>query len=633
MLHTPTRQILTAALLALAALLLADLALLNALPGRYRVDVGTFRDKFYLYDTYRQETLDGASYRWTRARSALSFDGVGVAQAALTLHLGGRPAPGEVRLSIAGVPWANLTAEVAPRQYRLLLPPRPPQSLLIGIESETFQPPGDPRRLGVKIDAVGIDLLRGTLAAPLPAQLVAQYAALLLLTLTLLRLLVPRWLLALAIVAGAIGLASVPAVDLLAAHAYLPRIALAALALAGITIAVLPPFERWFVRQLDYGGAGEARLLWGLTLGAVVLRLVPVLYPTFGGQDLGRNLDRLFTTIGGQLVIIAPSGEFAKGLTIYPPGPYLGLMPLGVVSGDYEAWLQGALAIMDGFSALFVALLARRLGGSAAAGRLALVWYAASYTAFACLVYSFSAQTYGQWFTAPMALLLLGIGGAASGRERALWTTTLILLLFAALSHIGVAFLAFGWMGMYLLIDTIVRRRVAWRMWLGVAGCAALALVMLYIFIVQQTLSHASAAILPASERSLFPGFRWLLISGARLAYSDLGLALLIPGLVLAVGRVGGDLARRVVPLSMLGTLLVYLLIDLTLNVQVRYFYFLLPLALASIGLALGWLAARGRLGALGAWALTAAVALPTVVLWLSATFGDGKISMTPLTH
>jgi hypothetical protein len=67
--------------------------------------------------------------------------------------------------------------------------------------------------------------------------------------------------------------------------------------------------------------------------------------------------------------------------------------------------------------------------------------------------------------------------------------------------------------------------------------------------------------------------------------------------------------------------------------VQVRYFYFALPLVLAAIGIALGGLAERWRWGWLLAWGLALAIIAPMVSLWISTTLGDGKIPMTPLTH
>ena len=86
-------------------------------------------------------------------------------------------------------------------------------------------------------------------------------------------------------------------------------------------------------------------------------------------------------------------------------------------------------------------------------------------------------------------------------------------------------------------------------------------------------------------------------------------------------------------PLAMLLTALLFVVVDITLAMQVRYFYFALPLALAAIAIVLGRLAARGRWARVVAWTLVLALLLQGAVAWLAAALGDVQISMTPLTH
>ncbi|HWQ12393.1 MAG TPA: hypothetical protein VNL77_06325 [Roseiflexaceae bacterium] len=644
-------QILRSLLLIAAAALLAvaaDIVLLRAHPGVYYVDVGNFRDKYFLDDAHRQEAAEDGTYRWTQASSFLSLAEVGVVRHALLhLDLGGRPEPAALTLLLNGQPWTGFTAGSAPRRYTLLLPPDMPDSLQVEIRSPTFQVPGDPRRLGVKVDGFGVAFLRDVLPLPLREHALAQVGALALLQVTALRMGWGWRRQALLLAATALGLAAALAGELLLAHAYMPRLAAAALALALLTWLGLPLVERAAAREEArdpacpaWGGVREVRLLWALMLVAVALRLVAVLYPTFGGQDLGRNIHRFVLTNSGQLVIIAPSGEFARGLTIYPPGPYLALMPLGLLTEDLGSILQGSLALMDGVTALLVGLLARRLGGGDTAGRLALALYAGNIAAFGAMSYSFSAQIFGQWFTAPMLLLLLAARGMPEART---WLLVYVLMAFQLLSHIGVAFLAVAWLGLTLFLLTVAWRRVSWWGWAGYTLTCVLSFVLLYIFILDETLAHASREVLPGEAGVLFPGYRILLVNGLRIGYSDVGLALLPLGLALVWRRArrayrAGErremaLQYLAAPIAALLTLLFYLLVDLLLNVQVRYFYFALPLVLAVIGVTLGEIAARGRLARLAAWALALAVLAPQVAQWFSATFGEGKIPMTPLTH
>jgi hypothetical protein len=623
-------------LLAMAALLLfaADIVLLGLHPGAYRIAIGNFRDKYFLEHAHRQEAAeDGTTYRWTEGQSTLWLNQVNVGSATLlTLDLGGRPAPAQTTLTFRDAPWVDFTAQTSGRLYTLLLPPDSSDQIWIGIRSETFQAAGDPRQLGIKLEGFTVRNLHSGLSLPPLGQYLLQFALLVTAQLTILRLGWPRWRQAALLAVLALSLAALLSSELLLAMEFLPRLLAAGAVLAGLTWIVFPLLERWATAFVE---SGELRLLWALTLGACLIRLIGVLYPSFGGQDLDRNLNRLLTTMVGQLYIIAPSGEFAKGLTIYPPGPYLGLMPGALLTDDTASLMQGGLALMDGFSALLTALLAHKLGGDKHAGRLALLLYAGNTTAFGAMSYSFSAQIFGQWFTAPLALLLLT---NAAPPARRTWLFAMILLSFGVFAHIGVALLGIGWVGLILVFTTLAYRRIPrWGWGLFIASCL-FAFGFLYVEIIGPTLTHASQQVVPRSVGSgtFFKGYRILLVNGVRLAYSDIGLALLPIGLwLMRPAQPGAQtwLQQRVVIFAWLGTVFFFLMVDLILDVQVRYFYFALPLVLALIALPLGRLASWNRWGQLAAWAIALAIVLPQIALWFSATWAEGKIPMTPLTH
>src|SRR5258705_151552 len=95
----------------------------------------------------------------------------------------------------------------------------------------------------------------------------------------------------------------------------------------------------------------------------------------------------------------------------------------------------------------------------------------------------------------------------------------------------------------------------------------------------------------------------------------------------------GKGWGRQVAPLTLLLTTLLFFVVDLGLAMQVRYFYFALPLALAAIAILLGRVAARGRWARLVGWALVLALLLQGAIAWSGAAFGEIQISMTPLTH
>jgi hypothetical protein len=640
------------------ALLLADIALLRLHPGNYTVAIGNYRDKPFLERANYQETApDGTTYRWTTGDSVLRLNGIGATRTAfLTLNLGGRPHAGELRLTLNDQPWISTTAEAEPRRYVLLLPPDLPDSLALGLRSPTFSVAGDSRRLGIKVEGFTLALARDATPLPMPSQYLAQLAIVLAAQLSAVRL---GWrpraqaLLALAL---ALALAALLSGGLLLAYAYLPRLSISALALAALTWLALPLAERHLAWA---GGAREIRILWALALGACAIRLVGVMEPTFAGQDLGLNLGRLFKTITGQMVVIAGSSEFANGQTIYPPGPYLAALPGAVATQDYGSLLQGVLAILDGATAFLLALLARRLGGGRDAARFALLLYAGSIPAFAALQFGFSAQIFGQWFTAPLALLLLASDGPPSPRT---WLLATVVLLLGIFSHIGVAILGVAWMGLTLLL-TLPRdwRSALWGLAL-MAGGGMLALGLLYVDIAAITISHASGAVGQRAGGLL--GATPLLLKGTLLAYGEVGLALLPLGLALIYGgmassphderRKTNDEARlasqpslrrwsfalrqshwgrTVVPTAMLLTALLFFAVDVTLAMQVRYFYFALPLALPAIAIVLGRIAARGGWAKATAWAIVLLLLLQGVTAWFIAAFGDTQISMTPLTH
>jgi hypothetical protein len=623
---------LSLALGALAVVIVANLVVLAwATPAR-DVALGSHRDEYLLSGVHdREQGTDGSWYRWTTARSALAIAHPAVTRSAvLTLRLGGRPTPGSLDLQLDGRRWVSLTATVAPRAYQMLLPPERGARYTLTMLSETFRVAGDGRDLGAKLMSFRVAPLREGVWWPSPAQLGWQLAILLAVQVCLWRLgwraIVQAGILA----SLAVGLALQLSATLVFSHAYLPPLAVAAGALAVLTLVGLPAFERV---AADLLRPGTLRLIWGMMLVAAALRLAGVLYPGFDGQDLGRNVRRLLLTLGGELVIIAPSSEFARGITIYPTGPYLAAMPLLTLISDLPQYLEGFTALLDGTSVLFVALLARRLGGSERAAMLAATLMLGSVAAFSALYYQFTAQIFGQWFTAPIALVLLA--GVDVRPELRRWAWAVLLLQFAMYSHIGVTILAVSWFGTMWVLGA---RGGRWRAWLAAGalfgGSVALAVVLLYSFILEITLSHAGAVTSRPVDTSgtWFPGASPLMWRGAVLSFSEPGLLVLPVALWLALRPTWAGTRRIVVGGAAL-VALGYVLVNARFDLQVRYYYFVLPLALALIGIAWAHLARRGRAGLALAGALVLLTAGAGIVQWLGATFDERAISMTPLTH
>lgn len=604
-----------------------DIALLNLHSGHYAVDIGDFRDKAFLFNAHRQEVADGVTYRWTTEESNLWLSQIDVGpHTALTLMLGGRPQPGAMRLSLNETPWTTLTAATEPRRYRLLLPHRADHAWLdIGIASDTFNAAGDNRRLGVKLDGFKLQTLADGPRLPAIAHLQPQILALLFVHLTALRL---RWRRAAQTALGAaaaLALAFILSFDLLLAHSYLPRLAVAAAALALVSWIALP----WLEQIAAPMTPRTLHTLWALALAACAIRLAGVLYPTFSGQDMGFHTAHMTEVATGRLFLITGSTEFG-GRAVYPPGVYLSVIPGILVTDDLRALLQIVLAILDGLTALMVGFLALRLGGNLHAARIAIVLYAGSIAALGALNFGFAAQIFGQWFVAPLGLLLLREEWPPSTRT---WALVALVTVLAIFSHAGGGALVAGWLGLLLAALLLTSGRRILGALAPLALAALIGFALLYVSAAALMLGNAARQVQGAAGGAvgMFPGFSPLLVSGARLAYSEVGIMLLPLGI--ACATMARHPRRMIVVGAWLATAAIFLMINILTTMQVRYFYFALPAILALIALPLGQIATRGPGGRRTAWTLALALALPGILLWFQTTMSDGRISMTPLTH
>ncbi len=594
---------------------------------RYNIDAGSFRGGYFFNNAHAREIAsDGRAYRWTEPESEIYLGRPAISRdTILTLDLGSRPEPATISVDLAGQGSVSFEIAAQPRHYELLLPIPRWRDTVVGLSSPPIDAPDDPRPLGLSVEGVGLKLPASAIVTVPPSVYLAQLLLLLIAQVTLARLgwgwRVQAVVLALLAMALALMLGSV----LLISYVYLIRLISYAVLLALLTLFVLAIAPRYLARFAD---EREIRLLWSLTLLACAIRLVGVLYPTFGGQDLGLNLRRLNWVIDGQMVIIANSGEFGGGRTIYPPGPYLLVMPGLALSGDQAAVLQGVLATLDGITAFFVALLALLIGGNRTAARAALLLYAGNIAAFGAMSYGFSAQIFGQWLTAPIALLLMTARDPLAPR---VFFTALTLLLFAVLTHIGVAILNVSWICLTALLLIWRDRQRAPLIIAALLVCGGLAYGLLYNEIAGIMLAHVFASS-DEITGTLFPGWTWLLIRGALLAFSAAGWLLLPLGIWLYLRR-RPRRQEAVVPMAAFAIVVFYLIVDLLTGYQVRYFDFILPFFLAFLSLPLGLLARRGPAGRLTTVAFVGLLIAGNIMLWYAATMASGQISMTPLTH
>lgn len=621
----------------------------------YTIDAGGYGDQLLLRGFAEQERNDaGATYRWSGRRSEIAWSGVGLtAQLQATLLVGGTPpgapTPLPTALEVNGQQWGTLAVASGPRRYYLLLPAANDGGLRLVLDSPLLRDPAENREIGLRLDGVELRLGPGPLLPP-AWHLLAQLACLLLLATTLRVLYAspastrttgqqaandmrrPAWPLLLGTcLLGGLLLAIAEAAVLPLMSAYLPRLVGAAAVLTLLTALGLPLARR----TLPFVAERDLRCFWAVALVACGIRMAGMLYPPFATHDLPLNLKRLDAVTRGLLVLIAPSTEFAGEMTIYPPAPYIALLPSYLLLGSRPLVLQYGIPLLDGSSALFVGLLALRLGAASRAARIAAVLYAVSSLSFTALWWGFTAQAFGQWCIAPLALALIAAADHARLRT---WIAAALLFQLALLSHIGVAVLAVVWVTLALGLLLYQRSRAALvlppsftrRALVFYVASGVMALVLLYadvFFFMIREAGDAGETI----GQELGRGATFLFLKGTLLAYTPLGLPLVLVGLGMLWRR--APLGPRAVATAWVVTVLLFVAIDLLFGLIVRHLYFMLPLACIAAALPLHWLARRARWAEALAWGLVAAYGASGLWLWWLATIEYLKPTMAPLTH
>jgi toxin CptA len=625
-------------LVPLAAVLLALLLLIvesRALTQRpaAHLDVDTREANLLLSGFHAIERDGRGAYRWSSGDSRIAFDPVGAGgRLALTLRLG--PPPPELAaagftLGFGANRYADLPSDGRPRQYHVLVPHDAPRldGLTVMLQSRTVASAADPRAVGLRFETATLAVVGTGAVWPAPGLVLAQTALLLLGLLLLRRLAIPP-------VAAVVGLALLALAILalrdgqsLLVYRYLARLAVALALLAGLTYWLLPQAER---RLAWLGPPWLVRALWGITILACLVRFAGALYPLFSGFDLGLNVDRLIQNLSGRLVITRRSIEFHNGITVYPPGPYLVYMPGLLLGLSPPLLVQSASAFVDGLGALSVGALARALGARPRAALLAALLYAAVPVSLTALWWGLTAQVFGQALMAPLALALLA--ALRQPRRVALWVLAGVLLTVAALSHIGVTIVAFAWLGLAWL--ALARRGAAlpgaWlRLTLALAVSGVVSLALLYVDVAAlkvQQFDTVGREILSEGYEPIYA----LIWRGFLIAFHPLVLLLLPAGLLLLLRRrtpVGGP----ELILGWIGTALIFLLVEITTGLQVRYIYFLTPLACILAGLLLDRLAAHSATARRVAWVVAVLLLAQGSAAWLTSAFNDLRMSMVSL--
>lgn len=627
------RPPLLAAVLLVAWLWCANVAALYLFGQRpYTVDAGGYGDQLLLKGFYAQEeNAAGDTYRWTGPASSLQIDGAALTpNVQLQLAIGGTPdgapRPLPLMLTVNGNEWGPISVAPTPRQYHFLLPAAPDADLSVGFDSPLTRSATDPRPVGLRLDGIALRLGQGVLVPPLWHLLLQTICLGLLAWIVAGIRLNSRWQLGVlgigALLLGATEAGALPVMSL-----YLPRVIVVCGALAVLTWVGLP----FAARRLAWLRASELRWLWAVTLLACAVRMLAMAYPPFATHDVQTNVQRLDYVARGTLVIVAASAEFASALTIYPPAPYVALLPTYLLTGSRQMAIFLGLALIDGSTTLLIGLLAYRLRLDTFTARMAAALYAGSSLSFTALWWGFTAQTFGQWTTVPLALALLA---AVERPNLRVWLGTWVLFQIALLSHAGVAVLAVGWVTLTLGL-LLLRGHLGVHWWRSALVCYVLsglaAVALLYgdvlLLMVGQT-QRAGATV----SGQLWRGATILFVRGLLAAYSPPGLLLVVGGLALLLRRVPRPGPWALIA-AWIATLLLFIVVDLAYALIVRHFYFGLPLACIAAALALSTLARRNPWLRGLAWGLVALYCANGLFLWWQATVEYAKPTMTPLTH
>jgi len=477
------------------------------LPFHYRIDAGyeegVGSDLPFLRGFNGAERGDYGTFRWTGGRSSIHLPGVGRRGLLVSLTLLPGPAtlgPHELTVFAGDQELATLPLRPAGGRYWLIAPPaaQADGSLHLTLDSPTFSPPDDPRRLGVPLGLVTVTALPAGLVAPAWAPLGAWLAAAALAWMSARHALgtpyPPReraggrppahTYLAVGVLAGLLALAALldPPRWAFGATAALIACALAyPLALAARR--ALPALAARLHLPLDALSLSWLTLFIALSFA---LRYGGRLYPDSMHGDIGFHHNRFNDMVWGLIFIVSRN----RGVDFpYPPGPYSLVAPLTLIGLHPRAVLQLGAALVDALSAAVVYAIAARVTGQRAA-LLAAGIYVFTAATFMTTWWAFMTHIYTQFFHLLLiAALALGLSAWQSDapHARRWWTLGVGLLLsMVFLGHFGFFInTALLVTGLTLAIWASSRGdawawRARWPLTLAVAGAGALALICFY---------------------------------------------------------------------------------------------------------------------------------------------------------
>lgn len=654
--------------LLLLTLLLASLAFQGHRP--FAIQAGQQPpDLVYLEGFYEAETADGQRFRWSRAEALLRISGLGQSPYRLDLKMAApRFAHGpEPRLQVVVGSEILLDAAVGPaiQVYTLLVPPEALRggNLELLLQSEVFTPTGDPRQLGVVLQAVEIRPAGGPV---LPAPMVLLWSALIVLLVVLLarRLGWSRWV---ALGVGALGMLALAATLARARPLLAPGLPYLPLGLLCAWVAVVL-FQGVVRHFFAWGGATigprTERLLWTVVAFFLAVRLAGMLHPAMETFDLCFHFNRMQEVMQGKLLLTIISREWGSQETLYLPSIYLLIAPFWVLLRGQLVPFKVAELLLDTSAALLTAYIACRLLGAGAALApkrslekrstgtvvpLAALFYLTMRQSYIIFSWGIVSNMLGQWLLLLVLALLVSPAGRLE-KPRA-WLGAAGLLFVAVLAHPGTVQLT-GLLLAGFLVTVLLAplrnwpRSAAWR-WLLVGTVAVVLGVVLYYSHFVPTMANSLQQMGQSTEPPCdLPDHGGIQICGP-VVNPELGLyavevfspaAAVVAGaqelaaeaqayyftgpLLLAVAALPGlAWERRNLALRLLGLAfwiaLAYALVGLATNLYVRYMYFLAPFIAIGFAWWVARLARRGWAGRILALSSALLLILAGIAFWV----------------
>ena len=601
---------------------------------QFKLDVGFWGDQDLLQGVYGQESNStGTTYRWAQAQSLFFVRDFAAAQSgSLVLDIGELPSSaGPTRIVGFTLDDTEIAVPLTTtaRRYSLLLPryALADGDLTVSMTSAASVEPPDTRALAFRLDDITLGWFSTAWALPTPAMLLAQAVIAVLWVAIGWRLELPGWSYPL-IATVAVGLlAWSTSYKLMMAMAWQMRL----LAFSAIVLLLVwnayPLLERF---QPDASSRRALRWMVGITVLAVAARVFAMMFPPFGSHDLYIHRDRLLDVQHGTLYLFDTPSEFADQRTTVPPAFYILASPFTLLTADPSVAIQGLYVLLEGTSALLVALFVQQIGGSPRATIIAGIVAALLPIQMTILWWGFGPQIVSQW----LLLLLLVLLARQSSQSRALRLAAGLILTLALLTHNGAVVLGGLALVGYIALLWLHQRQIS-PMWLGWAivlmTSSTIAVLLLYGEVLLSQLMSAQTGVAPLGRQEDLWGRGVRVWDGLRASFRPLGFALSSAGLLVLIRRVR-DQARWLTG-AWLGSALIFLAIDLAFGLQVRYAYFVVPLVCAGIGFALDWLMRWRILGTALTVALLALVCIAGLDVLFSGVFRGVKPTLNALTH